>query len=60
MTRIIAVLLAGVLAACSAVRPDTAVSPQLDSGITSNNGGGTRTLGNQPGASATTRIGPAP
>ncbi len=59
MIRITAVLFASLLAACSAIRPDTAVSPQLDSGITSSNGGGTRALGNQPGASVTTRIGPA-
>jgi hypothetical protein len=59
MIRITAVLLAGLLAACSDIWPDTTVSPRLDSGITSSNGGGARALGNQPGASMTTRVGPA-
>lgn len=59
MIRITAVLLAGLLAACSDIRPDTTVSPRLDSGITSSNGGGARALGNQPGASVTNRVGPA-
>ncbi len=59
MTRITAVFLAGLLAACSDIRPDTTVSPRLDSGITSSNGGGARALGNGTGASVTTRIGPA-
>lgn len=59
MTRITAVLIAGLLAACADVRPDTVVSPRLDSGITSSNGGGARALGGQPGASVTTRVGPA-
>jgi len=39
MTRIAALLIAILLAACADARPDTVVSPQLDSGITSNNGG---------------------
>ena len=58
MTRIAAIFLVGLIAACSAIRPDTTVSPQLESGITSSNGGGTRALSNQPGASVTTRVGP--
>ena len=59
MIRITAVLLTGLLAACSDIRPDTIVSPRLDSGITSSNGGGARALSDQPGASVTTRVGPA-
>lgn len=59
MIRITAVILAGLLAACSAVQPDTTVSPRLDSGITSSNGGGARALSNQSGASVTTPVGPA-
>ena len=58
MHRITAVLLASLLAACSAARPDTVVSPRLDSGVTSNDGGGTRALGNQPRAGVTTPVGP--
>lgn len=46
-----------VAAACSAVRPDTVVSPQLDSGITSSNGGGARVVNSSPGLAITT---PAP
>ena len=41
------------LAACSDSNPgpasNTLVSPRLDSGVTSSNGGGQRTLGDQPG-----------
>lgn len=48
-----------ILAACSAGRADTTVSPKLDSGITSSNGGGTRTLGNQPDIGVTTSTAPA-
>ena len=33
------------LAGCAAERPDRVVSPRLDSGVTSNNGGGQRALG---------------
>ena len=51
-------LAANLLTACAEVRPDPVVSPRLDSGITSRNGGGTRTLGNQPGVGVTTRVGP--
>ena len=58
MNRTALLLLIGCLAACAEVRPDTTVSPQLESGITSSNGGGRRALANQPGASVTTRVGP--
>ncbi len=60
MHRIVAFLLAGLLAACADVRPDPVASPKLDSGITSSNGGGARMLGNQPNVGVTTRTGPAP
>jgi hypothetical protein len=43
------------LAVCACGVPDTAVSPQLNSGITSSNGGGQR----QTGALNTQSIGPA-
>lgn len=56
-TRAAAVLLAALLAACAGERPDTIVSPRLDSGITSSDGGGTRALGNQPNVGVTTRVG---
>ena len=59
MFRIFAILLASLLAACADTRPDPVVSPGLDSGITSSNGGGTRTLGNQPNVGVTTRVAPA-
>lgn len=59
MIRITAILLTVLLAACAYVRPDTTVSPQLDSGVTSSNGGGARALGNQPGVSVRTLVGPA-
>ena len=59
MIRISAIFLAGLLAACSDVRPDTIVSPRLDSGVTSSNGGGARALNNQPGVGVTTTVGPA-
>ncbi len=55
---LVTVLLASLLAACADTRPDTLVSPSLDSGVTSSNGGGTRTLGNQPNVGVTTRVGP--
>lgn len=45
-------------AACAHERPDTIVSPKLDSGITSSNGGGARTLANQPNVGIGTRVGP--
>ena len=34
------------LCACGQTRPDSPISPNLDSGVTSSNGGGTRTLNN--------------
>ena len=58
MRLVAAFLLAATLAACADARPDPVASPRLDSGVTSSNGGGARTLGNQPGASVTTRVGP--
>ncbi|HEY0203277.1 MAG TPA: hypothetical protein VGC15_03895 [Acetobacteraceae bacterium] len=58
MNRIFALLLLSSMVACADVRPDPVVSPQLDSGVTSSNGGGTRALGNQPGVGVTTRVGP--
>ena len=50
--------LLSLLAACADERPNTIVSPRLDSGITSSNGGGTRALGDQPNMGVTTRVGP--
>ena len=58
MHRVAIVAFATLLAACAEVRPDPVVSPQLDSGITSSNGGGQRALGNQPNVGVTTRVGP--
>lgn len=59
MHRIAAFLLISLLAACADARPDPVVSPKLDSGITSNNGGGMRMLGNQPNMGVTTPVGSA-
>ena len=59
MHRVAAALLVSLLAACSAARPDPVVSPRLDSGVTSSDGGGTRALQNQPGVGITTPVGPA-
>ena len=50
--RLVVLVAAGAcLAACNKLNehPGTVVSPQLDSGITSSNGGGARALGNTPG-----------
>jgi len=58
MERALICFLVSLLAACADARPDTTVSPQLDSGITSSNGGGARALGNQPNVGITTRTGP--
>lgn len=44
------------LGACAGERPQSTVSPGLDSGVTSSNGGGTRALGNQPNVGVTTRV----
>ncbi len=57
-TLIAFLLLATLVAACADVRPDTIVSPQLESGITSSNGGGARALGGQPNVGVSTRVGP--
>ncbi len=59
MRTTIILLTACVLAACSADRPDTTVSPKLDSGITSSNGGGQRMLGNTNNMGVTTPTTPA-
>ena len=59
MIRITTILLAGLLAACAAIRPDTTVSPRLESGVTSSNGGGARARNNQPCVGVTTTVGPA-
>ena len=49
--------LALLMAGCADVRPDTIVSPRLDSGITSSNGGGARALGNGgSGVDVTTQV----
>ncbi len=58
MHRVITLVLASLLAACASARPDPVIPPGLDSGITSNNGGGTRALGNQPNVGVTTRVAP--
>ncbi len=58
MRHIIILLIACVLTGCAASQPDTVVSPKLESGITSSNGGGQRTLGNQPNVGVTTSTSP--
>lgn len=58
MRSILPLSLLSLLAACADERPNTIVSPRLDSGITSSNGGGTRALGDQPNVGVTTRVGP--
>ena len=58
MRSIFPLSLLSLLAACADGRPNTIVSPRLDSGITSSNGGGTRALGDQPNVGVTTRVGP--
>ena len=55
-----ALLLCGLAAACAYERPQSTVSPNLESGITSQNGGGTRALGNTLNEGVTTRVTPAP
>ena len=57
--RITVLLLVSLLAACAYGRPDTIVSPRLDSGITSSNGGGMRVLGDDPNVTITTPVGRA-
>ncbi len=59
MRHIIILLTACVLTACAAEQPNTVVSPKLESGITSSNGGGQRQLGNQPDVGVTTSTSPA-
>lgn len=58
MTRVLAFLLAGGLMACAETRPSPVVSPGLESGVTSNNGGGQRALNNNQNQGVTTRVGP--
>lgn len=45
------------LLGCAGERPQSTTTPGLETGITSNNGGGTRALGNQPNVGITTRVG---
>lgn len=54
MKKIVSVVVACLaLTACAYEKPggDPVVSPKLDSGITSSNGGGQRALGNEPNIS---------
>lgn len=46
------------LAACADERPQSTFTKGLDTGITSSDGGGTRTLANQPNVGVTTRVSP--
>lgn len=50
MARTATPLAPGLLAACAGERLDTTVSPQLDSGIMSSNGGGASRLSGGAGA----------
>ena len=57
---IVAVALAcAALLGCAGERPQSTTTPGLETGITSNNGGGQRALGNQPNVGFTTRVAPA-
>jgi len=49
---------ATLFAACTGVFPDPVVSPNLDSGITSDSGSGTRTLGNNSDIGVTHSVAP--
>lgn len=60
MRLILAATLVLAVAACSETRPSPVVSPRLDSGVTSNNGGGSRQLNNNQNMGVTTRTGAAP
>jgi len=51
MIRTIAATVALGLAVCACGEQRPAISPRLDSGVTSSNGGGTRALGNSPNIS---------
>jgi len=46
------------LASCAAERQQSTSTPGLETGITANNGGGTRTLNNNPNMGVTTRVAP--
>ncbi len=59
MGRIIALLTACIVAACSAEQPSTATAPKLETGITSSNGGGQRQLDNTQSIGVTTPTTPA-
>ncbi len=52
-------LASAALLGCAGERPQSTTTPGLETGITSNNGGGQRALGNQPNVGITTRVGPA-
>lgn len=54
----VAALACAPLLGCAYERPQSTTTPGLETGITSSNGGGTRTLGNQPNIGITTRVGP--
>ena len=55
-----AILLASLaLMSCAYEKPQSTVSPELESGITSQNGGGVRQLGNSPNIGITTQTVPA-
>jgi len=60
MRLMLVALLTCIVAACSATEPASTVSPQLNSGITSNNGGGARQLNNNNSQGITTRTGATP
>ncbi len=47
------------LLGCAGERPQSTTTPGLETGITSNSGGGQRAMGNQPNVGVTTRVGPA-
>ena len=59
MRTLTAILTIFLLAACSGATRDTTVSPNLESGITSSNGGGQRALGNTNSMGVTTSTTPA-
>ncbi len=59
MRLILVTALVFAVAACSEVKPSPVVSPGLDSGVTSNNGGGSRQLNNNQNMGVTSRPGVA-
>ncbi len=46
------------LAACAGERPQSTTTPGLNTGITNNNGGGQRALGNTGNVGITTQVSP--